>query len=97
MSTDFNPWDSGALAFDANPHLMAIPGLMMDPSSAFPAALIAFAIDAIGMGIGTSKGCISDMPDGPAADSAASALPVLRFFLVRFGFSSGCQIGRAHV
>ncbi|EED13850.1 ubiquitin thiolesterase (OtuB1), putative [Talaromyces stipitatus ATCC 10500] len=36
MSTDFNPWDSSALAFDANPHLMAIPGLMMDPS-AFPA------------------------------------------------------------
>ncbi|EEA19537.1 ubiquitin thiolesterase (OtuB1), putative [Talaromyces marneffei ATCC 18224] len=35
MSTDFALWDSGALAFDANPHLMAIPGLMMDPS-AFP-------------------------------------------------------------
>lgn len=35
MSTDFTPWDSSALGFDANPALMAIPGLMMDPS-AFP-------------------------------------------------------------
>lgn len=33
MSTDFTPWDSGALGFEANPALMAIPGLMMDPSA----------------------------------------------------------------
>lgn len=35
MSTDFSPWDNSALGFDANPSLMAIPGLMMDPA-AFP-------------------------------------------------------------
>lgn len=33
MSSDFNPWDNSALAFDANPQLMGIPGLMMDPSA----------------------------------------------------------------
>lgn len=36
MSTNFNPWDDGALSFEANPHLMSIPGLMMDPSAYQP-------------------------------------------------------------
>jgi ubiquitin thioesterase protein OTUB1 len=35
--TNYSPWDQAALAFDASPHLMAIPNLMVDPSS-FPSA-----------------------------------------------------------
>ncbi|KAJ9248341.1 hypothetical protein DTO212C5_149 [Paecilomyces variotii] len=37
MTTNYSPWDQGALSFDVNPHLMAVPNLMMDPSFAFGA------------------------------------------------------------
>ncbi|CRG82901.1 ubiquitin thioesterase protein OTUB1 [Talaromyces islandicus] len=36
MTMNYTPWDSGALSFDMNPHLMSIPGLMMDPSPYTP-------------------------------------------------------------
>ncbi|KAH8703742.1 putative ubiquitin thiolesterase [Talaromyces proteolyticus] len=36
MSMNYTPWDEGALPFDVNPHLMSIPGLMMDPSPYTP-------------------------------------------------------------
>lgn len=32
MTSNYSPWDQGALSFDLNPQLMSIPGLMMDPS-----------------------------------------------------------------
>ncbi|KAL1963799.1 hypothetical protein VTN77DRAFT_7865 [Rasamsonia byssochlamydoides] len=32
MMTNYSPWDQAALSFDANPHLMAVPNLMVDPS-----------------------------------------------------------------
>ncbi|KAH3375321.1 hypothetical protein KXV52_008553 [Aspergillus fumigatus] len=32
MTTNYSPWDQGALSFDVNSSLMSIPGLMMDPS-----------------------------------------------------------------
>jgi ubiquitin thioesterase protein OTUB1 len=35
--TNYSPWAQAALPFDASPHLMSIPNLMVDPSS-FPAA-----------------------------------------------------------
>ncbi|EAW09265.1 OTU family ubiquitin thioesterase [Aspergillus clavatus NRRL 1] len=39
MTTNFSPWEQGALSFDVNSSLMSIPGLMMDPSFAMaPAA-----------------------------------------------------------
>jgi ubiquitin thioesterase protein OTUB1 len=40
-TSNYIPWDQGALSFDANPHLMAIPNLMADPflmGSAVPAS-----------------------------------------------------------
>lgn len=38
MTMNYTPWDGGALSFDMNPHLMSIPGLMMDPSPYTPAS-----------------------------------------------------------
>jgi ubiquitin thioesterase protein OTUB1 len=34
MTTNYSPWDQGALSFDVNSSLMSIPNLMMDPSFA---------------------------------------------------------------
>lgn len=31
MTSNYSPWDQGALAFDVNSHLMSIPNLMTDP------------------------------------------------------------------
>ncbi|KAF7714873.1 Ubiquitin thioesterase OTUB1-like protein [Penicillium ucsense] len=38
MTSDYVSWDQGALSFDANPHLMAIPNLMADPAFAMGGA-----------------------------------------------------------
>lgn len=38
MTSDYASWDQGALSFDANPHLMAIPNLMADPAFAMGGA-----------------------------------------------------------
>lgn len=35
VASNYPPWDQGALSFDLNSHLMAIPGLAMDPSFPF--------------------------------------------------------------
>ncbi|KAJ5930433.1 hypothetical protein N7466_005926 [Penicillium verhagenii] len=32
MTSNYSPWDQGALSFDVNPHLMSIPNLMADPA-----------------------------------------------------------------
>ncbi|KAJ5624538.1 cysteine proteinase [Penicillium lagena] len=32
MTSNYSPWEQGALSFDVNPHLMSIPNLMADPS-----------------------------------------------------------------
>ncbi|KAJ5769137.1 hypothetical protein N7520_003696 [Penicillium odoratum] len=32
MTTNYSPWDQGALSFDVSPHLMSIPNLMSDPA-----------------------------------------------------------------
>ncbi|KAE8147787.1 ubiquitin thiolesterase [Aspergillus avenaceus] len=34
MTSDYTPWDQGALSFDVNSSLMSIPNLMMDPTFA---------------------------------------------------------------
>ncbi|KAA8645696.1 uncharacterized protein ATNIH1004_007115 [Aspergillus tanneri] len=34
MTSNYSPWDQGALSFDVNSSLMSIPNLMMDPSFA---------------------------------------------------------------
>ncbi|OJJ43460.1 hypothetical protein ASPZODRAFT_154642 [Penicilliopsis zonata CBS 506.65] len=33
ITSNYSPWDQGALSFDVDPHLMAIPNLMMDPAA----------------------------------------------------------------
>lgn len=37
MTSNYSPWDQGALSFDVNPTLMSIPNLMMDPAFAMGA------------------------------------------------------------
>lgn len=32
MTSNYSPWDQGALSFDVNSHLMSIPNLMADPA-----------------------------------------------------------------
>lgn len=38
MTSNYSPWDQGALPFDADPHLMSVPNLMVDPSFPLGAA-----------------------------------------------------------
>ncbi|KAJ5886737.1 uncharacterized protein N7473_009411 [Penicillium subrubescens] len=38
MTTNYSPWDQGALSFDVNSHLMSIPNLMADPAFAMGGA-----------------------------------------------------------
>lgn len=38
MTSNYSPWDQGALSFDVNSSLMSIPNLMMDPAFAMGAA-----------------------------------------------------------
>lgn len=51
MTSNYTPWDQGALSFDVNSSLMSVPNLMTDPGSGF----------------GMSMSPISSVPQTPAS------------------------------